>query len=59
MSQIKLSVIFPVFNEEGNLVVIYEEMRVVCTELACTYEIIFVDDGSSDGSLNTLSEIQQ
>ena len=59
MSQIKLSVVLPVFNEEGNLSVIYEEMRVVCTELACTYEIIFVDDGSLDGSLNTLREIQQ
>ena len=59
MSQIKLSVVLPVFNEEGNLSVIYEEIRVVCTELACTYEIIFVDDGSLDGSLNTLREIQQ
>ena len=59
MSQIKLSVVLPVFNEEGNLDLIYEEMRVVFTELACTYEIIFVDDGSLDGSLNTLREIQQ
>ena len=59
MSQIKLSVVLPVFNEEGNLSVIYEEIRDVCTELACTYEIIFIDDGSLDGSLNTLIEIQK
>ena len=59
MSQIKLSVVLPVFNEEGNLAVIHEEIRVVVTELACTYEIIFIDDGSLDGSLNTLIEIQK
>ena len=59
MSQIKLSVVLPVFNEEGNLAVIHEEIQVVFTELACTYEIIFIDDGSLDGSLNTLREIQQ
>ena len=59
MSQIKLSVVLPVFNEEGNLAVIHEEIQVVFTELACTYEIIFIDDGSLDGSLNTLIEIQK
>ncbi len=59
MSQIKFSAVVPVFNEQGNLRRLYEEMRVVCTELACTYEIIFIDDGSSDGSLTTLKEIQQ
>ena len=59
MSQIKLSIVLPVFNEDGNLSLLYEEIRVVCTELACTYEVIFIDDGSLDGSLNTLREIQQ
>ena len=59
MSQIKLSIVLPGFNENGNLSLLYEEIRVVCTELACTYEVIFIDDGSLDGSLNTLREIQQ
>ena len=59
MSQIKLSIVLPVFNEDGNLSLLYEEIRVVCTELACAYEVIFIDDGSLDGSLNTLREIQQ
>ena len=58
MSQIKLSIVLPVFNEDGNLSLLYEEIRVVCTELACTYEVIFIDDGSLDGSLDTLRTIQ-
>ena len=58
MSQIKLSIVLPVFNEDGNLSLLYEEIRVVCAELACTYEVIFIDDGSLDGSLNTLRKIQ-
>ena len=58
MSQIKLSIVLPVFNEDGNLSLLYEEIRVVCTELGCTYEVIFIDDGSLDGSLNTLRKIQ-
>ncbi len=58
MSQIKLSIVLPVFNEDGNLSLLYEEIRVVCTELGCTYEVIFIDDGSLDGSLDTLRTIQ-
>ncbi|SVB40102.1 uncharacterized protein METZ01_LOCUS192956, partial [marine metagenome] len=58
MSQIKLSIVLPVFNEDGNLSLLYEEIRVVCTELGCTYEVIFIDDGSLDGSLDTLRAIQ-
>ena len=45
-----LSVVIPVFNEEENLPLLWPELRSVLDGLALTYEVIFVDDGSLDGS---------
>lgn len=53
-----VSVVLPVYNEEENIPILYHEL---CEALAPTkwaYEIIFVDDGSSDRSWEILSEIQ-
>jgi len=52
-----LSVIVPVFNERENLQPIYEELTHVLKALALSYEIIFVDDGSTDQSFDELSRI--
>ena len=46
-----LSVIIPVYNEEESVPALYERLREVLDDLNWTYEIIFVDDGSHDGSL--------
>lgn len=54
----QLSVIVPIFNEEENICALYKELREVLERLGKTYEIIFVDDGSSDKSLLLLNEIQ-
>lgn len=43
-----ISVVVPVYNEEGNIKRLYKEIRDVCEENKYTYEIIFVNDGSSD-----------
>lgn len=49
-----LSIVVPVFNEEGNVEQLHKEIVNVCENLkntetgGCQYEIIFVDDGSSD-----------
>ncbi len=51
---IKLSIIIPVFNEAATLVEIISRVR--ATNLA--YEIIAVDDGSGDGSLDVLKQLQ-
>jgi glycosyltransferase involved in cell wall biosynthesis len=45
-----LSVILPVYNEEENLPLLWPELRAVLDPLDRSYEIIFVDDGSGDGS---------
>jgi glycosyltransferase involved in cell wall biosynthesis len=55
---IQLSVIVPIFNEEENIPALYKELREVLGRLGKTFEIIFVDDGSSDTSLLLLNEIQ-
>jgi polyisoprenyl-phosphate glycosyltransferase len=43
-----LSLIVPVYNEEGGVGPFLERVRAVLSRLAIDYEIIFVDDGSSD-----------
>src|SRR2546427_23455 len=45
-----LSVVIPVYNEEENLPLLWEELRGVLEGLGLVVEVIFVDDGSRDGS---------
>jgi glycosyltransferase involved in cell wall biosynthesis len=52
-----ISVFLPVFNEEPNLRPLHEKMRAALAELGLAAEIIYVDDGSSDGSLSVLREL--
>jgi glycosyltransferase involved in cell wall biosynthesis len=46
-----LSIVVPVFNERESLAELHERLTAVLTGLKKSYEIIFVDDGSSDGSV--------
>lgn len=52
-----ISLVLPVFNEEENIYLQYE--KIISGLKACkkTYEVIFVDDGSSDNSFEILSKI--
>src|SRR5438034_2205534 len=52
-----ISVFLPVFNEEPNLRPLHEKLDRALEQLGRTAEIIYVDDGSSDGSLEVLREI--
>ncbi len=52
-----LSVVIPVYNEAENLAPLYTEITEVLQPLKISYEIIFVDDGSSDASFNELRNI--
>src|SRR5438132_7571155 len=51
-----ISVLLPVFNEEPNLRPLHEKLNRALGQLGRTAEIIYVDDGSSDGSLDVLRE---
>ena len=55
----KISVVIPAYNEEENINYLYDELSEVLAALQQPYEIIFVDDGSSDNTLAVLRSIQQ
>lgn len=44
----KVSIVVPVFNEEGNVKLLHEEIKKICEDNKFIYEIIFVNDGSTD-----------
>jgi len=54
-----LSVVIPVYNEEENVRLLHEQLKRVLDTLNTEYEIILVDDGSSDRTLSLLEEIQR
>jgi len=49
-----ISVVIPVLNEEENIVPLFKEIKEVLTLLPHDYEVIFVDDGSTDRTLEKL-----
>src|SRR5579872_1177447 len=53
-----LSVVIPVFNEQENLRALHETVTQVLTAMGKPYEVIYVDDGSTDPSLLILREFQ-
>ena len=52
----KLSIIVPVLNEEESLLQLCREITTACNEAGISFEIIFVDDGSTDGSWKVIDE---
>jgi undecaprenyl-phosphate 4-deoxy-4-formamido-L-arabinose transferase len=51
----KVSVVIPVYNEEGNLPALFPRLLPVLETLGRPFEVILVDDGSRDGSLEILT----
>jgi glycosyltransferase involved in cell wall biosynthesis len=52
-----VSIVIPVFNEAENVGILHEEIAAAIQSRPEDYEIIFIDDGSSDGSLAELKKI--
>jgi glycosyltransferase involved in cell wall biosynthesis len=50
VSPLDLSVVVPVYNEEESLPVLWPELRDALDPTGLRYEVVFVDDGSRDGS---------
>lgn len=54
---IDLAVVIPVFNEESNIVPLYERLLGVVKSLGRSYRFIFVNDGSRDNTLIKLKDL--
>lgn len=54
-----LSVVVPVYNEEDNLEPLYQQLKAILDKEKITFELIFVNDGSADRSLEIMKQISQ
>lgn len=52
-----ISVVVPIYNEAENIEPLYCKLSKVLSTITCEHEIIFVDDGSVDGSVPVLEKI--
>ncbi|HUO78463.1 MAG TPA: glycosyltransferase, partial [Thermodesulfovibrionales bacterium] len=53
-----VSVVVPVYNEEDNVETLHKRLRASLGRLGQEYEIIYVDDGSTDKTLSLLEQMQ-
>ena len=53
----ELSVVIPVFNEEDNIELLYEKLLFALTSTGRSWEVILIDDGSTDTSFEELEKI--
>ncbi len=56
---IAVSIIIPIYNEAGSIQELYREINDVMTALDRSYEIVFVNDGSLDGSTEILERLRR
>ncbi len=54
-----LSIVVPVYNEEENVRPLFEKIQAVCEAMGVAYEVLFVDDGSSDETFAALSALSE
>jgi len=54
-----ISVVVPVFNEQDSLAILYDELARVALAANLRFEILFVDDGSSDGSWDLIRSLAE
>ncbi|MCS6926851.1 MAG: glycosyltransferase, partial [Candidatus Binatia bacterium] len=54
-----VSVVVPVFNEEENILPLYRALTRVMERLGRRWELLFVDDGSTDATYQVLQQVQR
>ena len=59
MSKTEIAIVIPVYNEKENLPTLMQRLTSVMQSWGKSYEIIFIDDGSTDNSLEILKEMAQ
>lgn len=55
----QLSIVIPVFNEEKNINELYKRLSPVIKKITTSYELIFIDDGSQDQSLQRIKALRR
>lgn len=58
-NEIVLSLVIPLYNEEESVPELTREIVTVCEKESIPFEIIFIDDGSTDGSFSVLENLQK
>ena len=53
-----VSIVVPLYNEEENVDILHERLREALEQMGLEYEILYVDDGSTDTTLSKLEAIQ-
>ena len=56
--ELGISVVIPVYNEEGNIDRLYQELTAALEEIGRDYEVIAINDGSSDRTYDMLNDVQ-
>ena len=59
MDGITLSIVVPCCNEQEALPAFYEEASGILRDMGCSYEMLFVDDGSRDGTLRIMRDLSR
>jgi dolichol-phosphate mannosyltransferase len=54
----KFSIIAPIYNESGNIPELYKRIQEVMVHIGESWELIMVDDGSSDGSTDLIRDLK-
>ena len=57
-SQLELSIVIPIYNEEGNIATLHRELNEALAEIGRDCEVIAINDGSQDRSYELLNEVQ-
>jgi glycosyltransferase involved in cell wall biosynthesis len=57
--RVYISVIIPLLDEEGSLRDLHEQLKITLSKFGGNYELIFVDDGSTDSSFKVIRELKQ
>ncbi|MCX7834044.1 MAG: glycosyltransferase family 2 protein [Ignavibacteria bacterium] len=55
----KISVVIPLYNEEESLLELHKTLKKVLENMNCNYEVLFIDDGSTDKSWEKIKEIRK
>jgi glycosyltransferase involved in cell wall biosynthesis len=54
-----ISVVIPLYNEEENVRELHDRLKAVLDTMGADYEVLFIDDGSTDSTLQLLQDIQK